>query len=243
MEPKWLPIIGTPFVSRSDHWKTGTPFNGWRISFAFDSRFAKTIPMQFEIDGKDNDQAYKLLSTLITPRPIAWVTTVNDAGIINAAPYSFFNVFGTQPPIVAFAPGNRSSGKPKDTAANIAATGEFVVNLVDEATAEAMHLTSASEPSEVNELDVAGLNTIPSERIKPPRIAEAPASMECTVYDVLTIGENRLVIGYVHLLHVRDGVLDPETLRLIPDAYPIIGRMFGSGYTKTRERFDLELPE
>jgi len=213
-----------------------------RFSFAIDSASVKDIRMKFEIDGKDMDRAYKLLSTLVTPRPIAWVTTVNEAGLINAAPYSFFNVFGTKPPIVAFAPGNRSSGKPKDTAANIASTGEFVVNLVDEAIAEAMHLTSASEPSEVNELDVAGLETLASEKVCPPRIADAPVSMECTAHETLVIGENRLVIGYVHVLHVRDGVLDPQTLNLNAEAYPIIGRMFGSGYTKTRERFDIELP-
>jgi flavin reductase (DIM6/NTAB) family NADH-FMN oxidoreductase RutF len=213
-----------------------------RFSLAIDSASAKYIRMQFEIDGKDNDRAYKLLSTLVTPRPIAWVTTVNETGLINAAPYSFFNVFGTKPPIVAFAPGNRSSGKPKDTAANIESTGEFVVNLVDEAIAEAMHLTSASEPSGVNELDVAGLETLASDKVRPPRIANAPVSMECTVHDSLIIGENRLVIGYVHVLHVRDGVLDPDTLHLNAEAYPIIGRMFGSGYTKTRERFDIELP-
>lgn len=135
--------------------------------------------MIFDIEGEHAERAYPLLASLVTPRPIALVTTLSPEGNINAAPFSFFNVLGANPPIIAFAPGDRDDGTPKDTARNIRLTHEFVVNLVDEAIAEPMNQCAASLPYGVSELESAKLTTLPSATIKTPRIAEAPASLEC----------------------------------------------------------------
>ncbi len=200
--------------------------------------------MEFDFEGKDLPQAYKLLSGLVMPRPIAWVTTVNEEGKVNAAPFSFFNVFGSRPPIVAFAPGDRSPGIPKDTARNLRRTGCFVVNLANESLAEAMVACAASLPPGESELDHVGLTTRPSVTIDAPRIAEAPVSMECTEWSTLEIGRNRLVIGVVKRLHVQDGILDPESLHVTLDAYLPVGRMHGpDGYTRTRDFFTIERPK
>jgi flavin reductase (DIM6/NTAB) family NADH-FMN oxidoreductase RutF len=201
------------------------------------------MSMLFDFDEVDSKQTYKLLTTLVVPRPIALVTTVDAAGRVNAAPFSWFNTFGSNPPIVAFAPGDRVGGPMKDTAANVKRTGEFVANLVDEALAEGMNACSADLAPGENELQRAGLTTAPSLRVEPPRIAESPAQLECVVHQIIEIGGNRMVIGLVKLLHVRDGVLDPETLRLNPEAYRLIGRMHGAGgYTRTREYFWIDRP-
>src|SRR5438105_6159478 len=125
--------------------------------------------MELDLEGKHASRGYAMLVTLVTPRPIAWVTSLSRDGKLNAAPFSFFNAFGGNPPIIGFAPGDRNDGQPKDTARNIRETHEFVVNLVDEALAEAMNKTAASLPYGTNELEVAGLTTCPSTSIKPPR--------------------------------------------------------------------------
>ena len=152
-------------------------------------------------------------------------------------------MFGSNPPIVVFAPGNRPTGELKDTSANVKRTGEFVVNLVDEALAEAMNVCSADLPPDVDELDKAGLTALPGVRVAPPRIAESPVSLECGVHEVIEIGANRMVIGEVKVLHVREGILDPDTLRVNREEYDIIGRMHGSGgYTRTRDYFWIERP-
>ena len=131
--------------------------------------------MKFDLAGKDNDDAYKLLAGLVTPRPIALVTTVDEHGRVNAAPFSFFNVFGDDPPVIAFAPGDRAPEVPKDTARNIRKNHEFVVNLVDEAIAGQMVRCAASVDYGESELERVGLTTAPSDSVAPPRIAEAPA--------------------------------------------------------------------
>src|SRR5215212_6965795 len=118
--------------------------------------------MELDLEGIHADRAYHILASLVVPRPIAWVTTVSAEGALNAAPFSFFNVLGAEPPIVGFCPGDREDGTPKDTALNVRATHEFVVNLVDESVAEAMNQTSASVPYGVNELEAAGLHVLPS---------------------------------------------------------------------------------
>lgn len=189
------------------------------------------------------DRAYPLLASLVTPRPIAWVTTVDTDGVVNAAPFSFFNVLGANPPIVGFCPGNRESGVPKDTALNIRTNHEFVVNLVDDATAEAMNKTAATLPHGVSELTEAGLSTAPSSVVRPPRIAESPASLECVEWGTLQIGDNRLIIGLVKRLHVRDELLDRETLRIRTELFHPIGRMASPHwYCRTGERFEMKRP-
>ncbi len=184
--------------------------------------------------------AYRLLAGLVVPRPIAWVSTQAADGTLNAAPYSFFNAMGANPPTVVFAPGNRGPDVAKDTAANIAENGQFVVNLVDEDQAKAMNVTAGDFPSEVSEFDVAGLETEPSVVIQPPRIAGALAALECLEHQTLMVGGNRLVIGIVQYAHLREGIFDPETFLINVEAYPIVGRMQSPDfYTRTRERFQM----
>lgn len=200
--------------------------------------------MEFDLAGDDAKSAYKLLAGLVTPRPIAWVTTQDEEGRVNAAPFSFFNVFGTRPPILGFAPGDKEPGIPKDTARNIRRNGEFVVNLVDEACAGAMNRTSAEVEFGVSEIHLAGLSTIPSVGIAPPRIAEAPVALECREWSTMEIGKNRLVIGLIDRVHTKEGVLDPETLLVVPEVFQPIGRMeVPAGYCKTGDRFQMPRPD
>jgi len=200
--------------------------------------------MEFDLDGEHRKHAYKLLAGLVTPRPIAWVTTLDEEGVVNAAPFSFFNCFGTRPPIVGFAPGDKSPGLPKDTARNIRTTGGFVVNLVDEQTAEAMNLTSAELEYGESEIGFAGLATTPSASVAVPRICEAPVALECTEWATLEIGRNRLVIGVVHRIFAQEGVVDPDSLLVDPEIYQPIGRMqVPSGYCRTRDQFDMPRPD
>ena len=199
--------------------------------------------MDLDIEHEYADRAYGLLASLVTPRPIAFVTTLSPAGRLNAAPFSFFNLMGANPPILAFAPGDRYNGTPKDTALNIRATHEFVVNLVDESIAEAMNKCAASLPYGENELAHAGLTTAPSTVVKPPRIAEAPASLECVEWGTLQIEGNRIVIGLIKRLHVRNELFDAEKKRIRSEKYHVIGRMaVPHWYCKTMERFEMIRP-
>lgn len=200
--------------------------------------------MELDLAGQHADRAYPLLVSLVTPRPIAWVTTLNAEGVVNLAPFSFFNVLGAEPPIVGFCPGNRADGTPKDTARNIRLGHEFVVNLVDEELAEAMNRSAASLPYGESELKVAGVETAPSSLVKPPRIAGAPASLECQEWGTLEIGDNRLIIGLVKRLHVRDELLDVETLRIHTERFHSVGRMASPHwYCRTRDRFEMIRPD
>lgn len=199
--------------------------------------------MELDLD-KHPDDAFAVLAGLVTPRPIALVTTLDAEGRLNAAPFSFFNVLGSEPPIVAVCPGDRPDGTPKDTARNIRFGHEFVVNLVDEDLAGAMTQCAAALPYGENELEAADLTTRPSSAVNPPRIAEAPASLECVEWGTLQIGENRIVIGRVLRVHARDGLLDPRTFRVHPGKYRPIGRMQGPHwYCRTRDMFEMERPQ
>jgi flavin reductase (DIM6/NTAB) family NADH-FMN oxidoreductase RutF len=199
--------------------------------------------MEFDLEGQHADRAYSLLASLVVPRPIALVTTVGDEGVVNAAPFSFFNLLGAQPPILAVAPGDRDDGSPKDSARNIRMNHEFVVNLVDESIAEAMNLSAASLPYGVSEIAHAGLSTAPSTLVKPPRIAEAPASMECHEWGTLQIGGNRVIIGLIKRLHVKDAYVDFEKLRIRSEDLHMVGRMASPHwYTRTRDRFEMIRP-
>lgn len=200
--------------------------------------------VELDLEKDYPDRAYQLLVSLVVPRPIALVTTLSPEGKINAAPFSFFNVLGANPPICAFAPGDRENGVPKDTALNIRATHEFVVNLVDESIAEAMNQCAASLPYGENELARAKLTAAPSSLVKPPRIAEAPANLECTEWGTLQIGGNRVVIGVIKRLHVRDELFDAEKKRIRSDKLFTIGRMSSPHwYCRTRDRFEMKRPE
>jgi flavin reductase (DIM6/NTAB) family NADH-FMN oxidoreductase RutF len=200
--------------------------------------------MELDLEKDFADHAYGILASLVTPRPIALVTTMSADRKVNAAPFSFFNLMGANPPICAFAPGDRDNGTPKDTVLNIRATHEFVVNLVDEAIAEKMNLCAASLPFGENELTHAGLTAAPSSVVKPPRIAEAPASLECVEWGTLQIGGNRMVIGLIKRLHVRDELFDLEKKRVHTGKLLTIGRMASPHwYCKTGERFEMIRPQ
>jgi flavin reductase (DIM6/NTAB) family NADH-FMN oxidoreductase RutF len=171
------------------------------------------------------------------------VTTISADGKINAAPFSFFNLMGANPPICAFAPGDRDNGTPKDTALNIRSGHEFVVNLVDESIAEAMNQCAASLPFGENELVRAGLTALPATLVKPPRIAEAPASLECVEWGTLQIGGNRMVIGLIKRVHLRDEFFDATTKRVRTEKLLTIGRMASPDwYCKTGNRFEMKRP-
>ena len=196
--------------------------------------------MRFDLAELSAADRYKLLGGLIVPRPIALVTTRSADGRSNAAPFSFFNVFAEEPPLIVLGLGISPSGGAKDTTVNIRDTGEFVVNLVDEAIAEAMNLCAIDFPPEVDEIEVAGLALAPSDKVAPPRIAQAPVNLECRRYLTLQPARERyLVLGRVVMAHVRDGVVDPATLRVDRDAYAPIGRLFGGGYVRTHDRFEM----
>ena len=199
--------------------------------------------MELDLAGQDNDIAYKVLTALITPRPIAWVSTLNEDGSVNLAPFSFFNVFGSAPPLVIFGVGNKAPGVPKDTVRNIEREKEFVVNLVDEHVGEAMNQSAAALPYGESELHHNGCTTVPSLEIRTPRIAESPVALECTLHDIQKIKGNRIILGLGGKMIVRDGILDPVTKYLNPEAFPVIGRMQGpDGYVRCRDRFEMAWP-
>jgi flavin reductase (DIM6/NTAB) family NADH-FMN oxidoreductase RutF len=196
--------------------------------------------MRFHFAALSATERYKLLGGLIVPRPIALVTTRAPDGTDNAAPFSFFNVFAEEPPLVVLGLGISPRGGAKDTTVNIRDSGEFVVHLVDEPLAEAMNLCAIDFPPEMDELAIAGLERAPSEMVGPGRIVRAPVAMECRRYVTLQPGPERfLVLGEVIVLHVRDGLVDPATLRVDHTAHTPIGRLFGGGYVRTRDRFDM----
>jgi flavin reductase (DIM6/NTAB) family NADH-FMN oxidoreductase RutF len=200
--------------------------------------------MELDLENEFAERAYPILASLVTPRPIALVTSLGPDGIVNAAPFSFFNLLGASPPICAFAPGDRDDGTPKDTARNIRANHEFVVNLVDEAIAEAMNQCAAALPYGESELPRAGLTTAPSSVVKPPRIAESPASLECAEWGTLQIGGNRVIIGLIKRLHLRDELYDPEKMRVHTEKLHTIGRMASPHwYCRTRDRFEMIRPK
>ena len=196
--------------------------------------------MRFDLAELTASERYKLLGGLVVPRPIALVTTRSLGGADNAAPFSFFNVLAEEPPLVVLGLGVTAAGGAKDTTNNIRDTGEFVVNLVDETIAEAMNVAAVDFPSEISEIEVAGFDLMPSEKVTPGRIAQSPVSMECRRFVTLQPGPERyIVLGEVLLLHVREGILDPRTLRVEGDSYHPVGRLFGGGYVRTRDHFEM----
>ena len=188
---------------------------------------------------------YRLMIGLITPRPIGWVSTVSPRGVPNLAPFSFFNGVGAEPPTVVFSAVNHRDGRKKDTLVNVEANGEFVVNIASFELREAVNASGADLPYEVNELEGAGLTAVPSERVRPPRVAEAKAHLECVVHQIVNVGEGplaaNLVIGRLVLVHVAGEVLDPSG-RIDPRALDTIGRMGGDGYARTTDLFSLSRP-
>jgi flavin reductase (DIM6/NTAB) family NADH-FMN oxidoreductase RutF len=198
--------------------------------------------MLFDFETLATQDRYKLLVSTVVPRPIAWVVTQDTQGRLNAAPYSFFNVFSADPPVVVFGIGGRKPGNVKDTGQNIRETGQFTVCLVNQATAEPMNITAIDFPPEVDELAEAKLTTLPSTKVKPPRIAESPVAFECERFLIVELNTDRaLVLGRVVAMHVRDDcVLDAKRCHIDTPKLDLIGRMHGGGwYTRTTDRFEM----
>lgn len=202
--------------------------------------------MRFDLRELGLPERYKLINSTITPRPIAWVTTRSAEGHVNAAPYSFFNACGIEPPLVVLGLlKDFRTREMKDTATNIVETGEFVVNLVCEADAEMMNLSSVDAPRDVSEVHYAGIVTVPSEAVAPPRIASSPVSFECRKVEALQIGAlQTVVIGEVLVMHIADAfIANPEKLYLDTPAMKLIGRTHGAGwYARTTDQFVMERP-
>jgi flavin reductase (DIM6/NTAB) family NADH-FMN oxidoreductase RutF len=189
---------------------------------------------------------YKLMVGAIVPRPIAFVSTLSAAGVRNLAPFSFFTGISANPPVICFSPMIRSSdGQKKDTLRNIEETGEFVVNVVSEDFAPQMNLCAPEYPAEVDEFEVSGLTAIPSDLVRPPRVAESRIHMECKLYQIVHVSPKplggSLVIGEVLRFHVSDALF--TDFRIDPDLLRAIGRMGGPTYARTTDRFDMPRPK
>lgn len=186
--------------------------------------------------------SYRWLTNCVVPRPIAFVSTISTAGILNLAPFSFFNAICGEPPMVCFAPSHRTP--PKDTLVNVKATGEFVVNMVSDALAAQMNETSALVPPEVDEFALAGLTPVPSAKVRPPRVGECLVSLECEVRQIIELSTKpdggTLVIGEVVMFHVADELLVDG--RIDSARLDAIGRMGGPVYTRTRDVFSMRRP-
>lgn len=199
-----------------------------------------SAPMDVDFTSLSPKVRYKLLTALVVPRPIAWITTLNGDGKVNAAPYSFFNVMGNRPPIVAFGPGDRPDGSRKDSERNIEERREFVVNLVHPSVAEAMHHSAAPLDPDTSETEALELETEASQSVEIPRIAACKVHLECKYWGTIEVEQNRIVLGVVKHLHAADGILDPTTHHIAPGAFEAVGRLQGPGwYCTTGEQFDL----
>lgn len=195
--------------------------------------------MYFDLSKLNPALCYKLLTCTVVPRPIAWVVTQDANGQPNAAPFSFFNAFSGDPPVVCLGMGHRNLG-PKDSLNNIRRSGEFVINMVSEDVLEQMNTTAIPFPPEVNEILTAGLSTEPSEQVGPPRIAESPVALECRMQQIIDLdGPNSLVIAKVVAVHIRDSaVTNPERCYIDTPSLNLVGRMESPGYyTRTSDRF------
>jgi flavin reductase (DIM6/NTAB) family NADH-FMN oxidoreductase RutF len=201
--------------------------------------------MIIDVGSTDVVTVYRALVSVVVPRPIAWVTTVDDRDRVNLAPFSFFNAFGANPPIVVFSPTLRRDGTKKDTLLNLEAVGEFVLNAAVESLAEKLNATSAELPRGMSEVAHAGLTLMPSVSVKPPRVAESPVHLECRVRQLMSIGDGpiaaNLVIGEVVFIHIEDRVLDASG-QVDPRKLRAIARLGGSDYCRTGDLFQMERP-
>ena len=199
-----------------------------------------------------HSELYGILLNSVAPRPIAWVSTISGSGVLNLAPFSFFNCVCVDPPLLAFAPGLRPSkqaqashGEPKDTLRNVRETGEFVVNTVTYELREAMNSTSGEYDASVNEFELAKVTPEPSKIVRPPRVAESPLSFECKLHQIVDFSpaptSSSLVIGQIVAIHINDAHLKEG--RLDRNSLDLIGRMGGIQYTRTTQRFEMIRPK
>jgi flavin reductase (DIM6/NTAB) family NADH-FMN oxidoreductase RutF len=195
-------------------------------------------------------QIYKMMIGIIVPRPVALVSTIDKQGVANLAPFSFFCGVGSNPPTVLFCPSLRSGAsagtvEPKDTLRNVEETGEFVINVVSDAISAAANASSAEVPPEVDEFVLSGLTPIASVAVRPPRVAESPAQMECKLLQIIYTGHapasGVIVLGEVLRFHLRENLV--EDFRVDPAGLDAVGRMAGNTWVRTRDRFELIRPE
>ena len=200
--------------------------------------------MKFDVESVSPRQTYNLLIGLVAPRPIALVTSMSEHGHLNAAPFSAYNYLCTDPPIVGLGVTNRPNNDfvPKDTARNIRRTGEFVVNVVTEDIAHQMNICATDFPADIDELQMANLDTAPSGIVKVPRIAQAHAALECREFTSMEIGRSRIILGRVVSIYIEDKFVDPAGPYVRAEELHAIGRMNGLGsYVRTRDAF-LNMP-
>ncbi len=192
---------------------------------------------EVNFDDITSYERYKLMASLIVPRPIALVTTLGANGVVNAAPFSMFNMIGEDPPILMISINRLQDGQLKDTAANILHNGQFVVHMSDEPIAQKMHACGKNFPSDVSELLAVGFTPVPSRTVKPPRIAEAPIAFECVLHEKLETPSRYVFIGRIQWLAARDGLIDTQAWRVNLKDYRPVARFGASFYTRTDDRF------
>jgi len=200
--------------------------------------------MNLDLNTADKKERYKLLLSSILPRPIALVTTQDDQGRVNAAPFSFFNIMASTPAIVVLGIDSKSPGVPKDTVRNMELTKEFVINMVSEDIVEKMSLCSTPLPAGEDELKFSGLTAAPSIQVKPPRIAESPINMECRIVEILDIGHDRnIVIGNIVHYHIDDQFYDAQNGYVLVEKLGLVARMHGkSFYLRSHDIFEIDRP-
>lgn len=202
--------------------------------------------MQIEISKIPVTEAYQWMVSLVAPRPIAWVTTLSASGVINLAPFSFFNVFGANPPVVVFSPTLKRDSTKKDTLINIERHGEYVIHASTEGDIDAINASSASLPPELSEVEYVGKRTLPSVLVKVPRLADAPFALECKLRQIVPVGNgpisSNLIIGDVVMMHIdpvilgKDGKVDPRRLRSV-------ARLGGEHWCRSTDLFQMERPQ
>jgi flavin reductase (DIM6/NTAB) family NADH-FMN oxidoreductase RutF len=202
--------------------------------------------MRIDVSRTPVIDVYHMLVGLVAPRPIAWVTTISESGVVNLAPFSFFNAFGANPPVVVFSPTLKRDGGKKDTLLNIEANGEFVINASTEKHADLINLSSKPLSYDESEVALTGLATTPSTLVRPPRLADVPFALECKLMQIIPVGNGpisaNLVIGQIVTMHVNDDILDSHG---IPDPRKInaIARLGGEYWCRTQDLFQLERPQ
>jgi flavin reductase (DIM6/NTAB) family NADH-FMN oxidoreductase RutF len=201
--------------------------------------------MEIDVATTEVVKVYHALVDVVTPRPIAWVTTVDGEGRVNLAPFSFFNAFGANPPVVVFSPTLRRNRTKKDTLRNLEVVGEFVLNAATEDLANQVNQTSTELPYGQSEAEFSGLSLQPAIKVRPPRVAESPVHLECRVRQFVSIGDGpiaaNLVIGEVLLIHIDESVLDPAG-RVDPRKLRTIARLGGDFYCRSTDLFEMERP-
>lgn len=195
---------------------------------------------EIDFSELDTHARYKLMASLIVPRPIALITTLAPDGAVNAAPFSMFNMLGEDPPVLMVSINKLDQGQLKDTAAHILRTGEFVVHIADEPIAAAMHRCGDRLPVTHSELEHTGLTPVPSRTVAPPRIAEAPVAFECVLHETMETASRYVFIGRVQWLAVREGLVDTERWRVRLQEFFPVGRFGASFYVNCRDRFAIE---